>query len=493
MTRFVRDTRSTSFESSPARLNHHTDTLRSVIAAASTHHKSGRASSGRAIATLLAVAGSTALSGCSDSPAAFGPNAATARHHAEELFLGFQERFTRVERSPAFANARVKLGRAALIPSRVYDDSSVWSSLAPDSTRTLTVGGHYTGDHYIFAVLPLTTEDPKRLAESRHEVRLVRVGKNQYQWTTSVIQVVGSITADDVDRVVGSMLTAAATASQPALEAGSRATFPRTALALGQLLSLDTVRKEPRADGSTLVRLSIGIHPDDIRAQAPAYAAALHKYVPSARIRCTLSDPRASTDSGAGTAATARWFEVQLADSRLTLTMRATRDGHFAPLEGAPRPMPDSLALLVNVHEKAWLFSVGFTDLVADFMVERSAHVRGWHVRFHHEPKWHLPFFVDHLVRSPLRRPFTGEGADYRILVRDTSGGPTRLVRGARVDVQESTIMKWLGGLGASTMGEFSGKTEAEEIAFYADVFAALRADINAVLRTASAAGETTR
>ena len=52
------------------------------------------------------------------------------------------------------------------------------------------------------------------------------------------------------------------------------------------------------------------------------------------------------------------------------------------------------------------------------------------------------------------------------------------LTRRVRVPVQESAIVRWLGGLGGSAAGEFAGKSEAEENRFQAEAFNALREDI---------------
>ena len=45
--------------------------------------------------------------------------------------------------------------------------------------------------------------------------------------------------------------------------------------------------------------------------------------------------------------------------------------------------------------------------------------------------------------------------------------------------VNESAIMRWLGGLGASAFGDFSGRTELEENLFLYETFDALRKDVN--------------
>ena len=56
--------------------------------------------------------------------------------------------------------------------------------------------------------------------------------------------------------------------------------------------------------------------------------------------------------------------------------------------------------------------------------------------------------------------------------------------------VQESAILRFLGSLGASAMSDFAGKSEAEENRFTADVFNALRADLEALPLTAFGGGQ---
>ena len=425
---------------------------------------------------ILTIGLALALVGCRDTPIAFGPTAAAARDRGDELLEGMQERFTNVQRSASFSDARAKLGRAALTPDRVYNDSSVWTAAAPDGTHSLTIGGHYSGDHYVFAVVPASMR-PEHLADARHEISLASLGHNQFEWTTSVEQAMGSTTADDIDRIVGSMLTDAATIPDAALASATHAVFPHATATLGRMFSLDSVHTIPRGDGTASVRLCFGIHADRLEATYPAYAAYLRKYVSPARVRFTLSD------AGAG-----EWFELQLDQDEITIDLRATRDGHFAPLTGPLRPMPDSLTLLTDVHGKVWIFSVGMTNLLADFTVLHSPHERGWNLRFHHDPRWHLPLFADHFVKTPLRRPFADSGAWYRIGVRDATAGPMVFTRAARIVVQESTIMRLMGGLGATAMGDFSGPSDAQESAYFVEILAALRADLRAAPALATAA-----
>ena len=66
--------------------------------------------------------------------------------------------------------------------------------------------------------------------------------------------------------------------------------------------------------------------------------------------------------------------------------------------------------------------------------------------------------------------------------MRDRPGSQTLLSREASVSVQESAIVRWLGGLGNSAMSDFAGRAEAEENRYVFDVLSALRADFVAAL-----------
>ena len=136
--------------------------------------------------------------------------------------------------------------------------------------------------------------------------------------------------------------------------------------------------------------------------------------------------------------------------------------------------MPDSLKLLVDVSMKYGLFRVGVTKLVGDFTIERSTTRRAWMMRFRQEPAWHFPLAVDKLIKNSLRRPFRGSGAELSLGFRQ-DGSQTLSERHARFVVNEGAIMRWLGRLGASAFGDFSGRTELEENLFLYETFEALR------------------
>src|SRR5262249_54869782 len=149
--------------------------------------------------------------------------------------------------------------------------------------------------------------------------------------------------------------------------------------------------------------------------------------------------------------------------------------GKLTTLAGPPRPWPDSLQLVSDVSLKVKLFTVGFRGLVSDFVISNTGHDRAWTIVSQREPKWDLPFITERLLRSPLRRPFEGAGAMMRFSVRDTAGGQTVLSRRMRLEVQESAIMRFIGGLAAHALGDLDARVEAEEDRFIRDGFVALQ------------------
>jgi hypothetical protein len=98
------------------------------------------------LATVLLASGT----GCRSSIDAFGANPAYARHAAENTFAAMAFRFYEVQRDSNFNRSRNLMGQYALIPSRLFRDSTLWNVFPPDSSRTLLVGATFTGNHYTF-------------------------------------------------------------------------------------------------------------------------------------------------------------------------------------------------------------------------------------------------------------------------------------------------------------------------------------------------------
>ena len=160
-----------------------------------------------------------------------------------------------------------------------------------------------------------------------------------------------------------------------------------------------------------------------------------------------------------------------------------SKGGHFAPLEGAVRPMPTNLTIHLDMSMKILIFTVGWTEMAGDFEVIDTPHERGWSMRFAKEPDWHLPLTVGTLLKSPLRRPFQGPGIPIRISIRDNPGSQTILNRRLSFVVQESGILRFLNRLSGTAVGDFLGASEREANRFNADAFRALRLDVSALLQ----------
>jgi hypothetical protein len=422
----------------------------------------------RSAATAAAVIAS--LGACRDVAPAFGTTSAGARANADGLFGGIAQRFTNVQRSPKFIVARGKLGKNALTPSVIYNDTSVWTAFGPDSTRTVTIDGEFSANRYLFTARPWPATPPNEPGDSRHYIRLRRLNEDVFEWVTNVDIAVGSTKSDELANVVSRLVASGEGRTPGDLRADYRFSFPRTTAALGRLFSLDTLRTVRDADGATVILLGIRLNPNGIRSTMPDFAKYLDKYAAPARYRAVVTDKRG-----------ARWVEFAGADNYMTLRLRSI-NGHFAPLNGAVRPIPNDLQLTSDFTTKILFFTVGYRALIADVSVIDSNRERGWLLRFTREPDWRLPSAVSVMIHTPLRRPFEGNGATFRLVLRDNPGAQSLIARHTTTVVQESAILRFLGRLGSTAMGDFVGKSEVQENRFSAEVFNALRLDIRALL-----------
>jgi len=143
---------------------------------------------------------------CREVAPAFGTTAAAARVNADGLFGGIAQRFTNVERSPKFLVARGKLGHSALTPSVIYNDTSVWTTWAADSTRTLTIDGEFINNRYLFTARPWPATPANEPGDSRHLIRLKRLDDNQFEWMTNVDITAGRIKPDEFANVISRLM-----------------------------------------------------------------------------------------------------------------------------------------------------------------------------------------------------------------------------------------------------------------------------------------------
>ena len=411
------------------------------------------------LALLLASSGTA----CRASIDAFGADAARARYAAQTLFAGFAYRFYGVTRDSAFERARKEMGEYALIPSRLYRDSTIWNDRA-DSSRTLVVGATFTDNRYLFKANPQTPA-PRALGDERHALTLRWLGGGDYEWFTQVDHVIGSAKPAAIGAAIMATLTAAEGRSADEALADARSMFPQAGRHLAQLFSIDSLRTS-HEDGATTTSLSVRFRPELLRPRYPYFAGFVSKY-----IMPTIYSVRLTDHSGIP------FFQATGRDGQLTMRVRS-RDHRLVSMTGVPVAMPDSLRLTMDVSMKYKAFRIGFRNLVSDFTIERTPNRRAWMMRFQKEPAWQFPLAVDKLIKNPLRRPFAGRGAELSLGVRDDRGVQTISDRYGRVVVNESAIMRWLGRMGASAFGDFSGRTELEENLFLYELFDALRRDV---------------
>ena len=415
--------------------------------------------------TLLCVESS-----CREAAPAFGPNITLARQNAEEFFYSVGSRFTNIQRPERILRARRQFGHYALTPSGVYNDTTIWLSIGTDSARLFGDEGYFSVDRYVVSAA-LLNNPPNALTESREIVRLRKLSDNEYEWFTNVEVALGRIGARDIANVIAGSLAGGEGKSAAAIRGNYTTGFPRAAAALGRLFSIDTLRATPDSDGATTFEIAIKLTPEILKATMPHYAAYIDKYISKGRYRISLTDK-----------AGAHWFDAWAANYYMHFKLRS-KGGHFAPMEGPIRPMPEALTIHLDMSMKILIFTVGWTEMTGDFDVINTPHERGWSMRFAKEPEWRLPPTVGTLLKSPLRRPFQGGGIPIRISIRDNPGAQTILNRRGTLVVQESGILRFLNRLSGTAVGDFLGASEREANRFNADAFRALRLDVGDLLK----------
>ena len=408
---------------------------------------------------------------CGSAPAAaLGRTPASARTNTDDFFRALALRFGPLTRSPRLAVVRPRYVRGSLAPSRIYDDTTVWTSRDGDQ-RTLVVAGTPLADGRYALDVVGNAPEPARTADSRHVMQLRALGDGAYEWRSLDELAVGSASAAALNEMRLRFLAAAEGHSVAQMRFGWRAALPRTSAALGRLFAIDSLSTTSLGDSSTSVAMVISLHPDLLRADFPDYAVWVEKYISGMRYRLTLADHNGSPF-------------VQITSNGAIVRIRArTRDGILQPLAGPARATPlDSMRLRIDFSSRVSVFTVGMSNLVADVVPVREPHELGWTLTFRREPNWRFPLAVDHLMRGALRRPFAGEGTWMRVTARDEPGRPTILARDFHMDVQESAIVRWIGGIGNSAMRDVTVRVEHQKDRFFYDALAALGADLSAQL-----------
>jgi hypothetical protein len=405
---------------------------------------------------------------CGDTLRGAGPTPALAENHADQLFDAVATRFNQVELAPRYDAARVRLAQSALVPSRIFDDTVVWAVRPSAGLRLLYVSGTTANGHYFLE--PRASLTPAvRPGDTRHTIALEQLAPSVYRWDTNVELAIGAITAEEMSGVISTLFRTAEGKTERDIREDYRAAFPRAAVAFGRGFSVDSFRITPSAVGATSVVLTGAFQPELMRAAYPNLAGYLDKYLGPAKYHFALADR-----SGAAL------FDIDGHDRSMTIRYRV-KQGQLVTLLGPPRAWPDSVVLTSDVSLKVKVFTVGFHNLVTDFLISDVGRDRAFTVIAQREPSWDLPMLTERLLRAPLHRPFEGAGAMFRIGVRDSAGLQSVFDRRTRLDVQESAIMRFVGSLASHAVGDLNQKVEIEEDRFLHDGFVALQADTRAL------------
>ncbi|MDB4881555.1 MAG: hypothetical protein JWL95_321 [Gemmatimonadetes bacterium] len=412
---------------------------------------------------LFALSLLLSLTSCRDTLAGFGAGP-RARANADQFFGTLAQRYTDVQLDPKFEYARVQISRNALVPSRVFQDSAVWTG-SSGPVRLLETHGAFMDGRYLLASRS-GVPAPHTLADGRHVTTLSMLSGSEYRWDTTVDFAVGAVRPSEVAAVLARLIASAERSTDRTARADLLDAAPRTSAVLGSAFSLDSLHPTQLADGTTAVTLVIALRSDLLKRRYPEFADYLRRYLEPARYGFVVTD-RAGVIYADGSAK----------DRLLTLHVRTLR-GQMVALSGAARAMPDTLAMLADFKTKIKHFSVGFHALPLElFHLRRGDADNEWVVRARREPEWDFPLAAARLIRSSLRRPFSGEGSLFRVGLRADASAPTVLVRQSRLFVQESAILRFLNSLGSAAMDDFATKVEREENAWLRELFLAMRDD----------------
>lgn len=378
--------------------------------------------------------------------------------------MALADRVTDPYRDAKYDSARVRIAKHAVVPSRLWRDTSVWTWTS-DSVRQLLVRGHFNGTRYAMEAARFVPA-PNTPSDARHVIELTRLSDDEFRWDTDVPFAIGTVSAAEIGDMFAAIFASAEGRAEADVREDYRRVMPRTSAVAGQLFRVDSIRSEHMADRSTRALFAISITPEGVETRYPALAKYLRRYVHTARVRLSLVD-----------SAGLSYFALGLDRGQLIMRVR-TAGGRMLALSGPARVMPDSLTLAADVTVRVSRFTIGMKRYRGDFRLVSTDHDRAWEVVSRQEPDWVLPLFTETLLRAPLRRPFEGDGAMFRIGVRDSAGAQSLLYRTLRLEVQESAILRFIARLGAIAMSDYAGDVEREEMAWLHDLMTAMIADV---------------
>jgi hypothetical protein len=404
---------------------------------------------------------------------ALGNDAAANR--AEGLFAALGARVTSPTRNVKYDSARIKIANDAFLPGRIFKDTSIWTGSPMPSRKQLLVRGRFENGAYRLDAEPVV-RPPMHPAESRHVINLTRLSDDdEYAWDTDVPYAVGGVTAREIGLFFTRMYSSAESRTEKDVRDDIAATLPRASQVLGQLFTIDSIRTDHLGDGSTRAFFAVRMHTQGVEQRFPHFARYMRAYAVPTRMKFSLTGSDSAT------------FVECVAPGNGTLTFKLrTLRGQIIALNSplsSPIPWPDSMKLNGELAMKVRRFTVGFHDYHADLSVISTDHERGFNIVSRQEPQWTLPLITEHLIRTPLKRPFKGSGAQFRIGFRDSTGTQTLLTRRLHLEVQESLILRFINRLAGATLGDWVGKAEEQQMAWLQEVFDGIVEDVRHLSR----------
>lgn len=396
------------------------------------------------------------LCGCQG---ALPPPASEEGAHFRELVRSLAERFGPLDMEPKLAALRPRLARASLVPSPLFGDATAWTEAA-EGSRILDLVGKGGGARYKIGIgsSPLS-----EAADYRGKLSLTRLGPGEYEWRIREELAVGHVSGAELDSALIRLLSLLEQCPEGEVGDKAREALPHAAKSLGRLLTLDSLKVVHGGDGGTALNLGVSLHTEGIRKEYPRYSRYLDGFTPTIHFALRLGEVGGE------------FWEVLGEHNRLNVRIRV-QNGKFVPLSGAPSPMPLEPMIRIDYTIKVGIFRVGATSINGVVTREHTKDRRAFSIRFTREPHWSIPFFVEPLMHATLRRPFEGEGSAWGLGIED--GEQTRLTQDVRAAVREGWIVRWLGGLIASTVIEYENGPEEEAGAFIREGFTALLEDI---------------
>ena len=334
------------------------------------------------------------------------------------LVEALADRFGPIDREPAFDALRPKLARAALVPSRVFDDATGVDDpgrrLARGRARRVRRPGAPTASACAREAPP-----PAAPGQYRGRVRLERVDGGRFEWSVEEELAVGPRPARPTSRRRSTRLFRGGR--------GARARpRPAAAIARGPPAGLGEARPPPppRDAGA-----AAGRPRRDVRAPRGAAHPGRHPRLrPSLRrLPREVRDADPDVGSSSPTRTAPPGGRLEAADNLWTVRLRV-RDGSLVPLEGpADRRLPGRLRATVDYATRMGRFEVG---------AQRHRGRRGAHADAGREgllgplparsPTGSCPSSSEPLLDGPLRYPFEEPGSEVGWAAREAPGGGTR-------------------------------------------------------------------